>query len=104
MGVAIFEILYINYKIPLWGQEEKLSQKEFTIRLPEQVNFLNKAGFSILLNKIRPGTTVIIDGSQCLALSPDVREIIEDFIPKAKDMGIHLKIKKIKGLEDLELS
>jgi len=89
--VAIFYVLYNNYRRPF--SFEKGSQKDGIIRieLSEDVSFLNKANIQRALNKIPDNSHVIIDGSRCKSMDQDVVDIIEDFAIHCKYSHIHLE-------------
>ncbi|MDB4347812.1 SulP family inorganic anion transporter [Bacteroidia bacterium] len=88
--VAIFYVLYNNYRRPF--NFEMGSQKDGIIRieLSEDVSFLNKANIQRALNKIPNNSHVIIDGSRCKSMDQDVVEIIEDFAIHCKYSHIRL--------------
>lgn len=80
MGVAIFFILRKNYKHSYHYKKEKDHQKEtITIRLSEEVTFLNKASIQASLDEVPENARVIIDGSHSVHIDHDVLEIIHDF-------------------------
>ncbi len=94
MAVAIFYILYNNYKIPfLFEKDEHLPEVD-TIRLElsEDVTFLNKANIQRALNEIPHGTKVIIDASKSVNMHPDVIEIIEDFKVHALTIDVDVEV------------
>ncbi len=80
MIVAIFYILRKNYKHSYHYKKEKDQQREtVTLRLSEEVTFLNKASIQARLDVIPRDTHVVIDGSHSLHIDHDVLEIIHDF-------------------------
>lgn len=90
--VAIFEILYINYKKPY---HMDVNDGNYLIELADEVSFLNKARILETLNKIPNGSVVTIDSSKSTYIHPDVEEIIQDFMTHASYSDIEV-IKKIK--------
>ncbi|MEH0156573.1 SulP family inorganic anion transporter [Limibacter armeniacum] len=97
--VAIFNILINNYKIPYYYKKEKHQEGEkFTIKLSQEVTFLNKASISMMLENLPKKSEVTIDGTESVIIDHDVKEIIEDFAAHADLHNITLKIKGIKGL------
>jgi len=92
-AVAIFYILYNNYKTPYHfsGNEFDIS-KPVIIHLSEQVSFLNKGSILQTLSQLPDGATVHIDGSKTKSIHPDVIEIIEDFKQNAISRDITLKV------------
>lgn len=103
MVVAIFYILYNNYRIPFhFEQEEHLAEKgTIRLELAEEVSFLNKANIQRALNKIPNGTKVIIDASKTVNIDLDVIEIIRDFEIHAKSCDIEVEIikRRRKGIK-----
>lgn len=80
MAVAIFYILRKNYKHSYHFRKEKDHQREtITLRLSEEVTFLNKASIQATLEQVPPNSHVIIDGSHSMHIDHDVLEIIHDF-------------------------
>ncbi|MCG9910082.1 MAG: SulP family inorganic anion transporter [Flavobacteriales bacterium] len=80
MVVAIFFILRKNYKHSYsYKTETQLEGEVITIRLSEEVTFLNKGSIQLTLDKLPNGCTVIIDGSKSKNIDYDVLEIIQDF-------------------------
>lgn len=80
MGVAIFFILRKNYKHSYhYKKEQTHHEQTITIRLSEEVTFLNKASIQAKLDEIPDSSTVIIDGSHSVHIDHDVLEIIHDF-------------------------
>lgn len=88
--VAIFEILYINYKKPY---HMDVNDGNYLIELADEVSFLNKARILETLNKIPNGSVVTIDSSKSTYIHPDVEEIIQDFMTHASYSDIEV-IKK----------
>ncbi|GAB4375885.1 MAG: SulP family inorganic anion transporter [Salibacteraceae bacterium] len=79
LGVAIFIILYRNYRIPFNFSETIAENQPITIKLSEQVSFLNKASIIEALKAIPDNSEVIIDATQSHYVHPDVIDIINDF-------------------------
>ncbi|MCB0658897.1 MAG: SulP family inorganic anion transporter [Saprospiraceae bacterium] len=90
MGVAIFYILYKNYKIPYFVKHSDNSP--IHIELAEDVTFLNKATILQTLNHLPDNSTVVIDAHRSIHIDHDVREIIEDFKTNAKYRNITLDL------------
>ena len=87
--VAIFHLLWNNYKMPYHfeGEDYKEGDK-VQIRLSEHVSFLNKAGIQRTLDQLPDNSEVVIDASKTAYIHPDVIEIIEDFQQHAKTKDI----------------
>jgi carbonic anhydrase len=80
MAVAIFFILRKNYKHSYhYKKERDQLQETITLRLSEEVTFLNKASIQAMLDDVPDGSHVIIDGSHSVHIDHDVLEIIHDF-------------------------
>jgi MFS superfamily sulfate permease-like transporter len=87
MAVAIFYILRKNYKHSYHYKKEKDQQREtITLRLSEEVTFLNKASIQATLDQVPDNAHVVIDGSHSLHIDHDVLEIIHDFKAHAAPM------------------
>ena len=94
MVVAVFYVLYNNYKIPfLFEKDEHLVEGgKVRIELAEEVTFLNKANIQRALNKIPDNSTVIIDARKTVHMDLDVIEIIEDFKIHAEASNIQVEV------------
>lgn len=80
MVLAIFFILRKNYRQSYHQTREQTAEGEtITIRLSEEVTFLNKGSIQDKLSQLPEGCTVIIDGSKSVNIDYDVLEIIQDF-------------------------
>ncbi len=91
--VAIFYILYNNYKKPfLFEKDEHLKDGVIRLALAEDVTFLNKASIQRTLTQIPDGSKVIIDASKSINIDFDVIEIIDEFEVNAKHRDIDLTI------------
>ncbi len=91
--VAIFHILWINYKTPYhFNPEEYVEGNPIRISLAEDVSFLNKAGILKTLNDLPDGVHLVIDASKTKTIHPDVIEIIEDFKENAKLRNMEMQV------------
>lgn len=80
MVLAIFFILKRNLKHAYQLKKESVEDKPlFTMKLSEEVTFLNKASIQLSLNELPKDSKVIIDGANSVAIDYDVLEIIQDF-------------------------
>lgn len=80
MCFAIFYILRKNYRNSYNYKNEKFGDKEIiTLRLSEEVTFLNKASIRLTLDHLPENCKVIIDGSASKNIDFDVLEAISDF-------------------------
>ena len=88
-GVAIFYILYNNYKTPYHFDPDNYKEGEpIIIELSEDVSFLNKGSILQTLNHLPNDSNVFIDGSKAKKIHPDVLEIISDFRQNAVPRNI----------------
>jgi len=94
MAVAIFYILYENYKKPFFFEKgQQFGQSgNITLELSEDVTFLNKANIQRALQIIPNGSTVTIDASKSVNIHYDVIEIINEFEINAKERDITVNI------------
>ncbi len=91
--VAIFFILWKNYKTPYHFEEKDIEKGKFiTIKLAEDVSFLNKVNMLQTLSGLPNNVHVIIDGSKTKSIHLDVIEIIEDFKISAEEREIKVEI------------
>ncbi|HCQ15483.1 MAG TPA: hypothetical protein DIU20_04425, partial [Cryomorphaceae bacterium] len=103
MVVAIFYILYNNYKVPYHFNKEQVGNvkgEPIRIELSEDVSFLNKAGILHTLTQLPDNARVIIDASRTRSMHPDVTEIIEDFKENAKTRNIDITVEGMAGKKE----
>jgi MFS superfamily sulfate permease-like transporter len=100
MGVAIFYILKKNYKHSYHYKKENDQHHEtVTLRLSEEVTFLNKASIQARLDELPANTRIVIDGSHSVHIDHDVLEIIHDFKAHgAPQRNIHVETIGIKAV------
>lgn len=93
LAVAIFVILYNNFKIPFSLEVDEDAEKmDVKIVLSESVTFLNKASLLKTFDKIPDDSKVTIDASKTYFMHQDVLEIIEDFKIHAESTNIDLNV------------
>ena len=94
MLVAIFYILYNNYKKPFLFETDKHigENGEIKLELTEDVTFLHKANIQRALNIVPDHTKVIIDGSKSINIDVDVLEIIDEFKINAGERDIQVEV------------
>jgi len=101
LSVAIFHILYNNYKTPYHFDPEKYKKGEaIMIQLSEDVSFLNKGSILQTLNHLPNDSEVLIDATKTKKIHPDVIEIIDDFKQNAIARNISVSCKGL-GEEDV---
>lgn len=102
-GVAIFFILRKNYKHSYHYKNEKNQQEEtITLRLSEEVTFLNKASIQAKLDEVPADARVIIDGSHSVHIDHDVLEIIQSFKSYAAPQK-NIKVETV-GIRDVVMN
>lgn len=80
MVFAVFYILRKNYRHAYHYKKEKNGDRDIvTLRLSEEVTFLNKASIQLSLDDLPKNAKVVIDGSNSVSIDHDVLEIINDF-------------------------
>ena len=100
LAVAIFYVLWNNYKKPfLFRKEDHVDKGAIRLELAEDVTFLNKASIQRTLNSLPEGSKVVIDASKTINIDYDVIEIIEDFKINAKFKNIELDIIELESVD-----
>ncbi|NHM04182.1 SulP family inorganic anion transporter [Flavobacterium celericrescens] len=104
LGVSIMFILYQNLKIAYSFKKESFHDGDvITIKLAQEVSFLNKAAIKSTLGNIPEKSKLIIDASNTKYIDFDVVEMIKDFRNvKAVDKEIDLTLKGFKEVYNLE--
>ncbi|MEM9687452.1 MAG: SulP family inorganic anion transporter [Bacteroidota bacterium] len=92
LAVAIFYILYNNYKKPfLFEADKHIKDRTIRLELAEDVTFINKASIQRTLSQIPDGSSVVIDASKSVHIDQDVIEIIQEFETNATYRDITLE-------------
>jgi len=101
MVFAIFFILRKNYRHAYYFKKENENGQDLiTIRLSEEITFLNKASIQLSLDELPSNSKVLIDGSHSVAIDYDVLEIIQDFKKTAAPQrNIQVETKGIREVE-----
>jgi len=94
LAISVFYILQGNMKRAYYLSREKLNDAdELTIKLAEEVSFLNKAAIKKTLKNIQPGSKLIIDARTTSYITTDVLEMIQDFANvRAKEENIDVEL------------
>jgi MFS superfamily sulfate permease-like transporter len=102
LAVAIFYVLYNNYKKPFLFEDKHLKDGVIRLTLAEDVTFINKASIQRTLSQIPDGARVVIDASKTINIDFDVIEIIDEFEVNAKHRNIDLTIfeRERKGIKN----
>ncbi len=92
--ISVFYILQGNMKRAYYLSRETLNDAdEITIKLAEEVSFLNKAAIKKTLKNIKPNSKVIIDAQTTSYITTDVLEMIQDFANvRAKEEDIEVEL------------
>jgi len=98
LGVSILFILYQNLKIAYSFKKESLHDGDvITIKLAQEVSFLNKAAIKSTLGDLPEKAVVIIDATNTKYIDFDVVEMLKDFRNvTAVDKEIKLTLKGFK--------
>jgi MFS superfamily sulfate permease-like transporter len=96
--VSIFYILRANLKLAYFFKKEEYHEGELiTMKLAQEVSFLNKAAIKQTLNHLPAGSKLLIDASETFYVDYDVRSLIKDFVETgSKEKGIQVTIKGLK--------
>ncbi|WP_373553625.1 SulP family inorganic anion transporter [Haliscomenobacter sp.] len=79
--VSVFFILRANLKLAYFFKKEEYHQGEvITIKLAQEVSFLNKAAIKQTLNHLPEGSKVVIDATDTFYIDHDVVQLIKDFL------------------------
>ncbi|MBU1821993.1 MAG: SulP family inorganic anion transporter [Bacteroidetes bacterium] len=80
MVFAIYFILRKNYRLSYFYEKTEHHEGDvITLKLSQEVSFLNKGSIGKTLQDLPENTTVVIDGSESIYIDYDVLEIIENF-------------------------
>ncbi len=92
---SVFAILRGNMKNAYFFKKEKYKEGDvITIKLSQEVSFLNKASIKITLEHLPKNSTVIIDATDTAYIDFDVLENIREFSQeKAKNLNIDFILK-----------
>ena len=99
-AISIFYILKANYKNAYHFDQETFQTGDIiTMRLSEEVTFLNKASIKETLADFPEGANVVIDASNSTYIDHDVVEVIRDFMDvQAKEKNITAKLTGFKPI------
>lgn len=97
MMVGIFYILRTNLRNPFFYKIERNGDKKLiTIKLAQEVSFLNKAAIQYTLNNLPAESDVVIDGTDARFIDKDVLEIIANFKHNAYSKATIVQLVNIK--------
>lgn len=94
LAISIFYVLQGNMKRAYYLSKKQLDEAdEITIKLAEEVSFLNKAAIKKTLKNVAPDSKVIIDAAHTSYITTDVLELIQDFANvRAKEDNITVEL------------
>lgn len=102
MAVSIFYILRGHFRNAYDFHKSKVNGRDFyKIMLAEEVSFLNKGSVLQTINRIPPGSDVVIDGSKIKVIDHDIIEIIRDFTVNAASKDVRVQVLNIPGVDPL---
>jgi len=92
--ISIIYILQGNMKRAYYLSREELNETDdFTIKLAEEVSFLNKAAIKKTIKNVKSGSKVTIDATATSYITTDVLELIQDFANvRAKEENITVNL------------
>ena len=97
LAVTLVIILFRTFKVAHTVKEtEYRGRKRYTIRLSEEMSFLNRGGLVQTFASIPDGVNVEIDGTACRYIAEDIKDAIFDFTIDAKHRGIAVRLDGIK--------
>ncbi|WP_400191513.1 SulP family inorganic anion transporter [Hymenobacter sp. B81] len=100
--LAVFFILKANAESAFFFHHEPSFERgTIHLKLSEHVSFLNKAAIATTLERFKPGSHVILDGTDTVSIDYDVLEAIENFRQTAPERGIELELRNIPQVEVL---
>jgi len=97
--INIFYLLRGNMRIPYYYQRiQSKNTDAITLRLAEEVSFLNKGSIKKTLDAFAPDSTIIIDATRSAYIDYDVLEVIREFHDvKAKEKNIQVSLVGFKN-------
>jgi MFS superfamily sulfate permease-like transporter len=92
--VSIFFILRANLKLAYFFKKEEYHEGEvITMKLAQEVSFLNKAAIKQTLNHLPKGSKVVIDATDTFYIDHDVVQLVKDFLNiGSKDKNIQVSL------------
>ena len=89
---SLFFILKSSYFKSFWvSAAEEGGKKVHKLTLAERVFFINKANIQTALQKIEPGSKLVIDNSNTISMDQDVLDVFEDFKTHAEFEKIEIE-------------
>lgn len=104
--VSVFFILRANLKLAYFFKKEEYQQGEVvTIKLAQEVSFLNKAAIKQTLNHLPENSQVVIDATDTFYIDYDVVQLVRDFLNiGSKDKNIQVSLVGFKDEYAMDFS
>ncbi|MDX2069862.1 MAG: solute carrier family 23 protein [Haliscomenobacter sp.] len=104
--VSVFFILRANLKLAYFFKKEEYHEGEvITIKLAQEVSFLNKAAIKQTLNHLPAQSKVVIDATDTFYIDHDVVQLIKDFLNiGSRDKDIRVSLVGFKDEYTMEFS
>lgn len=104
--VSVFFILRANLKLAYFFKKEEYQEGEVvTIKLAQEVSFLNKAAIKQTLNHLPKRSKLVIDATDTFYIDHDVLQLIRDFLNiGSHDRNIHVSLVGFKDEYEMEFS
>ena len=104
--VSVFFILRANLKLAYFFKKEEYHEGEvITIKLAQEVSFLNKAAIKQTLNHLPGKSKLVIDATDTFYIDHDVVQLIKDFLNiGSKDKNIQVSLVGFKDEYTMEFS
>lgn len=100
MVISVFYLLRSNMKLPFFYTRISSEDEEVTtIKLAQEVSFLNKAVIKKTLNSFPEGSNIVLDASNTEYIDYDVLEIIREFYDfRAPEKNIKVTMKGFRNI------
>lgn len=104
--VSVFFILRANLKLAYFFKKEEYQEGEVvTIKLAQEVSFLNKAAIKQTLNHLPKRSKLVIDATDTFYIDHDVLQLIRDFLNVgSQDKNIDVSLVGFKDEYEMEFS
>lgn len=104
--VSIFYILRANLKLAYFFKKEEYQEGEtITVKLAQEVSFLNKAAIKQTLHHLPENCKVVIDASDTFYIDFDVLQLLRDFLSSgSKEKNIQVVLTGFKEEYQLQTS
>lgn len=89
LAIGTFYVFHANFKTAVMTFEEG---QRILIRFEKDVSFLNKARVRQILEKVEPGSEVLIDTSASVFVDHDIQQTIDDFCQLAPQRNIRVEL------------